>query len=190
MPRQNRTRYTVLGTLTHGPKSGYDIKKFIEGSINNFWRESYGQIYPTLKLLAQEGLVTRKTATQPGKPSRYVYSLTKGGRRELRAWLQEPAEPDAPRHEFLLKLFFGSQVSLDENLRHVERYRAEVEATLERCQTIHASLRKTSPESPDLPFWLMGLRQGILVHEALQQWCDETRRVLGRMRSKKGATER
>ena len=44
MARSNRTRYTVLGTLTHGPMTGYDIKKFIESSINNFWRESYGQI--------------------------------------------------------------------------------------------------------------------------------------------------
>ena len=190
MPRQNRTRYTVLGTLTHGPKSGYDIKKFIERSINNFWHESYGQIYPTLKQLAQEGLVTRKTATQPGKPARFVYSLTKAGRRELRAWLEEPAEPEVPRHEFLLKLFFGAELSPDVNLGHVARYRSEVEATLEMCKTIHASLRKTSPDSPDLPFWLMGLRQGILVHEALEQWCDETCRVLRRMRSKKGATGR
>jgi DNA-binding PadR family transcriptional regulator len=183
MARQNRTRYTVLGTLTHGPKSGYDIKKFIERSISNFWRESYGQIYPTLKQLAHEGLVTRKAATQPGKPARYIYSITKAGRRELRTWLEEPADPEVPRHEFLLKLFFGAQLTPDANLRHVERYRAEVEAALDMCQNIHDRLRQTKPDSPDLPFWLMGLRQGILVHEALQRWCDETRRTLNRMRS-------
>ena len=183
MPRQNRTRYTVLGTLTHGPKSGYDIKKFIERSINNFWRESYGQIYPTLKQLAQEGLVTRKSVTQPGKPARYVYSITKAGRRELRTWLEEPDDREVPRHEFLLKLFFGAELSPEANLRHVERYREEVEADLEMCRTVHARLRKTAPDSPNLPFWLMGLRQGILVNEALEQWCDEARRTLGRMRT-------
>jgi DNA-binding PadR family transcriptional regulator len=176
--RSNRTRYTVLGTLTHGPRTGYDIKKFIEGSIANFWRESYGQIYPTLKALAAEGLVTREVQEQEGKPDRYVYSLTDAGRSELREWLVEPAEPQVPRLELLLKLFFGAEVSVEANLRHVERHREHLEAGLARCEEIERYLKDSQRDAPGLPFWLMGLRQGILVQEAQLAWCDEATKTL------------
>lgn len=178
MARNNRTRYTVLGTLTHGPRTGYDIKKFIEGSIANFWRESYGQIYPTLKTLAAEGLVTREVQEQEGKPDRYVYSLTEAGRSELREWLVEPAEPQVPRIELLLKLFFGAEVSVEANLRHVDRHRQNVEAGLARCRQIEQYLEETHRDAAGLPFWLMGLRQGILVQEALLKWCEEATNTL------------
>lgn len=178
MPRANRTRYTVLGTLTHGAMSGYDIKKFIGNTTNNFWRESYGQIYPTLKLLAAEGLVTRSRIEQEGKPDRYVYTITDEGREELREWLVEPAESEVPRVELLLKLFFGSQISVDANLHHVERHAREVQHGLERLRSVETMLRANREGHPGLPYWLLVLRQGILVQEALQQWCNEARDVL------------
>lgn len=178
MARSNRTRYTVLGTLTHGPRTGYDIKKFIEGSIANFWRESYGQIYPTLKNLAAEGLVTRESQEQEGKPDRYVYSLTDAGRSKLREWLVEPAEPQVPRIELLLKLFFGAEVSVEANVRHVERHRQHLEQRLAKCHEIEEYLKDVQRDAPGLPFWLMGLRQGILVNEALLAWCDEATATL------------
>ena len=90
MPRANRTRYTILGVLTRGPMTGYDIKRYIEISVGNFWRESYGQIYPTLRSLTEDGLVRRQTRQQRGRPGRHVYSITGKGRKELREWLLCP----------------------------------------------------------------------------------------------------
>lgn len=40
MAKEHKSRYAVLGMLSLGPMSGYDIKKVIEESINNFWQES------------------------------------------------------------------------------------------------------------------------------------------------------
>ncbi len=181
MARTNRTRYTVLGTLSLRPMTGYDIKKFIQQSIANFWHESYGQIYPTLKQLDGEGLVTRKVQTQTGKPDRYVYSLTEVGRTELREWLAEPAERQVPRVELLLKLFFGAEISPEENLRHVERHREELRGGVAFCQETARRLQEQKAGAPGLPFWLLGLRQGILVQEALLAWCDEAEEVLKAM---------
>lgn len=65
MASPSRTIYAILGFLTVKPMSGYDIKKAVEVSIANFWKESYGQIYPMLKRLAKEGLV-EKTDTEQG----------------------------------------------------------------------------------------------------------------------------
>jgi DNA-binding PadR family transcriptional regulator len=178
MPRPNRTRYTVLGALTHGPMSGYDIKKFIEGTTNNFWRESYGQIYPTLKQLTAEGLVTRSRVQQEGKPDRYVYTLADEGREELREWLLEPAESEVPRVELLLKLFFGHQISVDANLRHVERHATDIQRGLKHLRGIDAMLSAKHGEHPAIPYSLLVLRQGILIHEALERWCHEARETL------------
>ena len=47
----SRTAYVVLGILAiHDNQSGYEIRKTIEQSVGFFWGESYGQLYPTLKL--------------------------------------------------------------------------------------------------------------------------------------------
>ena len=71
MSSRSTSRYALLGMLSIRPMSGYDIKKLIEASISNFWTESYGQIYPILKTLVAEKLVTRTTAEtirQTGSP--------------------------------------------------------------------------------------------------------------------------
>ena len=47
--------------------SGYDIKKLVDVGLSHFWSENYGQIYPTLESLVQEGLATRKEDRSSGK---------------------------------------------------------------------------------------------------------------------------
>jgi len=54
----------------------------------------------------REKLVTREERREAGR-ARNVYSITPKGRAELHRWLQEPAAVPPPRHELLLKLFFG-----------------------------------------------------------------------------------
>ena len=68
MPKASRTSHAILGFLTWEPMSGYAIKKAVAASIDNFWNESYGQIYPILKRLVANGLATRSpTAWRPGR---------------------------------------------------------------------------------------------------------------------------
>jgi DNA-binding PadR family transcriptional regulator len=63
MPRENKTKFAVLGLLAYAPLSGYDIRRIYAQSLGNFWSESYGAIYPILKRLEEEGLATREVAT-------------------------------------------------------------------------------------------------------------------------------
>lgn len=44
MPRENNSRYALLGLLTFGPSSGYDLGNLIDVSLKHFWNESWGQI--------------------------------------------------------------------------------------------------------------------------------------------------
>ena len=174
MARRSRTEQAILGFLTWRPMSGYDIKKAIEASIGNFWRESYGQIYPVLKRLAGAGLVEPDAVRGDGARPSQIYRLTEEGLAALREWQQQPALPEPPRNELLLKLFFGRTNKPDVNIAHIERYCAEATTRLETYDGIERDLRQTHRDSPDLPYWLMTLAYGKHVERALVAWCNDS----------------
>ncbi len=146
MAKENKSKYAVMGALSICPASGYDIKKFMECSTSNFWNESYGQIYPILKQLVEEGLAASHTEKQEGKPEKYIYTLTEQGKEGLRDWLSESVESSVERNELLLKLFFGAHIPLEKNKEHVQT----------------------------LSYRLLTVRYGIHRCRAMLTWCDET----------------
>jgi DNA-binding PadR family transcriptional regulator len=167
--------------------SGYGIRILIQQSIGHFWSESYGQIYPTLRGLAKDGLVEKRTERQKGKPDKHVYSLTERGREELRRWLELPAVPSVPRNEMLLKLFFGRQGPIAASKEHVREYRERHEMAGKLYREMMKTIPRERAGHPDLPYWLMTLRLGIHESRALVAWSDETLRELEKMeRTRKG----
>lgn len=172
MSRTNRTRYTVLGCLTVEPMSGYDIKGFVDECVSHFWNESYGQIYPTLKSLEDEGKI--EGHREPGErgPDRIVYEITEAGRDELAGWLREPAEPEMVRYEHSLKVFFGHVVGPVATLEHVERLRERTRESLEGFGEAEKDLETS--DAPWAPYWLVVLRGGLRYSEMVLRWCDET----------------
>jgi len=181
-PRVNRTTFAVLGYLTcWGPMSGYDIKRALEGSAANFWAESYGQLYPILRRLAEEGLVRPVDGGSGTGRGRRVFEATERGRDALDAWVREPAELPTVRHELLLKLFFGKRASPEDLRRHIENHRAAQQAMLEKYEGIRRGLEASYPESEDLPFWRITLRYGEREGRAQIDWCNETLEELTRI---------
>ncbi|GLV60414.1 hypothetical protein KDH_72330 [Dictyobacter sp. S3.2.2.5] len=178
MPKENKSRYAMMGLLSICPGSGYDIKKFMEKSTSNFWSESYGQIYPMLKKLVDEGLAVSRAEKQEGKPDRYVYTLTERGRQELQRWLLEPVEEAPERNELLLKLFFGQQVDVPDNIEHVQRFRQLNVELLEKYRGIEAHLKDICKDQQELAYSLITVRYGIHRCLALLNWCDETLETL------------
>ncbi len=161
--------------LTMGPMSGYDLKQRIEISIGNFWKESYGQIYPALRELEADGLVVSE---QEGKAGRKVYCLTEMGRERLEKWLRVTPKPRVPRHETLLKLFLGDSVPGETSLAHVADLRGRFAADLLRYESLEAHLQRTYAGHAGLPFWLMTLRFGRAEARMVVNWCDETTQTL------------
>jgi len=182
--RENKSKYAVLGILSMGPVSGYDIKKVFENIASNFWKESYGQIYPILKGLSEQGLANRSIEKQMGKPDRHIYSITDKGRKVLKKWLIEPVERQIGRHEMPLKLFFGLQVSLEDNIHQVEHFRDLHSGELEDIGSIEERLKAEKVGDPKLEFWLMTLNYGKHANSAILGWCDETLARLRKMEKK------
>ncbi|WP_436968456.1 PadR family transcriptional regulator [Demequina zhanjiangensis] len=68
-------RAAVLTLLAEQPMHGYQIIREIESRTDGRWKPSPGSVYPTLQMLADEGLVTVET-----KQDRKIYALTEEGR--------------------------------------------------------------------------------------------------------------
>lgn len=183
--RESRSRYAVLGLLSaHGPSTGYDMKKKFEFSLAGFWSESYGQIYPILRQLAQEGLADCKEEEQGHRPNKKVYSITKKGKAELRSWMIRPAAPPAERIEMLLKLFFGSNAKPAHNARHIRDFQKMHEDLLVFYKELEQGARMKHSGHPDYPYWMMVLSYGDYESRALLEWCKETLAKLEEMSPK------
>jgi DNA-binding PadR family transcriptional regulator len=156
--------------------SGYDVKQFLERTVVHFWSESYGQIYPALRKLEEDGVVDGRTEPGERGQEKRVYRITDAGREELRAWLREPAEPTRPRYEHSLKLFFGHNVGPEASLEHGERVRRRTEANLAqyRAREEELSERAERESESQAPYWLVVLRGGVLYSEMVLEWCDES----------------
>lgn len=78
-PRMGRgdVRAAVLALLMEGPMHGYQMIREIEKRSGGRWKPSAGSVYPTLQMLADEGMVSTEMSQD-----RKVYSLTDEGRDE------------------------------------------------------------------------------------------------------------
>lgn len=81
-PRMGKgdVRAAVLALLAEKPMHGYQIISEISERSGGAWKPSAGSVYPTLQLLADEGLIT---AEEEG--GRKTYTLTEMGRAEAAA---------------------------------------------------------------------------------------------------------
>ena len=104
-------KYAILGLLHYQGMHGYQIKKHIEQNFGHMWTVNYGQIYPNLKNLEDEGLISMSEINNVGEkgPSRKQYSITDDGKAEFRRWLEKsPERGILLRDPFLTRfVFFG-----------------------------------------------------------------------------------
>jgi PadR family transcriptional regulator, regulatory protein AphA len=180
------TADALLGLLSLGPMSGYQLRQLIDESIGNFWAESYGQIYPTLKKLVAEDMVTPKKEARGSRTERTLYALTEAGRQRVHTWLRIPAQRRPPRNELLLKLFFSGLVSAEVAIGQVETFRVEQQMRLQCYAGTEREMREKHAQHPQMPYWLMTLRYGVHEAEALLAWCDETVAALTQLKRVRG----
>jgi DNA-binding PadR family transcriptional regulator len=173
-PRPNQSKFVLLGLLQSAEGSGYDLRKRIDGSIRYFWRESWGQIYPTLKVLERDGLVTVRVEPGQKKPSRRVYAITEQGLSALEVWLAQPLQKEVPRIELLLKLFFGRRNAMEQNLALLEERKSTFEETLSEYQRICGAIEQHCRHDPDAPYWLLTVKHGIAHAHVEIEWCRDS----------------
>jgi DNA-binding PadR family transcriptional regulator len=119
--------------------TGYELKKFFPLSFSFFSGISYGSIYPALKKMKGEGLITMTPLIQDGAPNRKVYSITNKGKKLFGEALKEPVRLEPKRDSFLTQLFFFAHLSRAERIEKAKSH-------LSSIKEVQAALESTGPD--------------------------------------------
>lgn len=112
----------ILGFLSMGHSmTSYDLRKAMDGSTNMFMTTSFGAINPALKKLYNKGYLEMREETVNNRKKK-LYSINQFGYDYFNTLIREDMGPDKLKIGILLKVFFFSEMSLDEQLFEIERH--------------------------------------------------------------------
>lgn len=168
-------RFAILGLLAREPLTGYDLRKQFDSSVSFFWSAKHSQIYPELKALARERLVTFEVVRQAAKPDKKVYTITQSGRAALEAWVSDDLEPKALRDTLLMKVWTLGAIEPSLALRSMQQFAAELEARRNHLENLEAAL--ATPDAHHVGPRL-ALTLGKQQCELYQRWLRDTMRKL------------
>jgi DNA-binding PadR family transcriptional regulator len=179
--------YVVLGMLSVGARTGYEIKRLVELSARFFWTISPVQIYPELKRLEAGGLVLGR-ADDRGGIRRRQFELTPSGLQALREWLTSAEELTVEWRDMgLLKLFFADVLEPEEALDRVRALgeRSARLGELFRSEIVPAAELAVERRGKD--YSALVARFGLDFNEWVTQWCEQMEREIAHGGSAKRA---
>lgn len=151
-------RHAILALLTAEPMTGYDMANHFDDAVAFLWSAPHSQIYPELRKMEAEGLITAEEVPRGKRAIKRLYSLTDEGRSELTAWLEED-EPYAPERDVhRLKSAYFELTELENARRHLEAHLAHYRRRLDRWQEVLDSIHE---------------RRHPLLRLRLSQWPEE-----------------
>ncbi|WP_421617612.1 helix-turn-helix transcriptional regulator [Brevibacillus sp. TJ4] len=136
----------ILGFLSYGEMSGYDIKQAFTNSVGSFYDASFGAIYPALRKLEEDGFVTKQEVIQSGKPNKILYRITEDGADAFRQEIQSPILPPVVRSDMLIKIFFGGRHTVEEQRQLLDNCLAFQRQMLAQSKKNYQKLQDTLDE--------------------------------------------
>jgi DNA-binding PadR family transcriptional regulator len=164
------TDYVVIGMISLGARSGYEIRQAVELSIRFFWNISHAQIYPSLQRLESAGLI-RGWDEPHGKRPRRLLAVTEAGQEALRGWLtREEAMPFELRDIALVRLYFADRLEKADALSLAAKVRERSQERVHVLRRIEAEYHLSDAQARSST---LTLRLGIAFHEAMIKVCRE-----------------
>jgi DNA-binding PadR family transcriptional regulator len=152
MARTVSVRHLILGLLTQQPMSGYDVKYFLKSLSWLVDSPSFGSIYPTLRALQKDGMVTMEEVLRQRKQPRKIYTITEAGRRALREWVDLPTSPDVSLKAFLMRLILAGSFSRTGLIAHLQQRRSQIAVHYATLKQIAETLDETAKSGQRLTF--------------------------------------
>ena len=142
-------RHAILGYLSTGPGTGYDLSRQFDAGLGWFWSARHSQIYPELKRMTEEGLVRRDQETVGESLEKFNYHVTDKGLTVLAEWTS--AVPTYPPNRDAERLQFIFSDNTPETLRaHLEAHRDHYIRRQEQLLEILGALRSGTHERINL----------------------------------------
>jgi DNA-binding PadR family transcriptional regulator len=165
----------VLGVVSgHEPLTPYQVRKVFAHSPNPHWSASAGSIYPLIRRLARQRLLAARGHATGARKS-LKYTLTAGGRRELRAWILAVEHTKVATTSDLVRLrvFFLAALAGGERRKFVDRMIQKLAAVLARDRAYCRERERAGDR-----FGHLGARGSLLMNRARLQWLKEVRAKL------------
>jgi PadR family transcriptional regulator, regulatory protein AphA len=170
------TEYAVLGLLTFGERSGYDLDKLAQRSIGYFWQPARSKIYAILPRLVERGLAASSAVAQERRPDKQLYRITAAGERSLSAWLVSSERVSrVTRDGLLVKLFFGALGEVEGLREQLLERKREQEEKLALLEEIERTIDRDEDFFPYLT-----LLHGLEVTRAIVAWTERALHELDR----------
>jgi DNA-binding PadR family transcriptional regulator len=168
----------LLGLLHRAPMHGYELRKQLSSLLGTFRALSFGSLYPCLKELLAEGLITEdlrdagdgpdRAITRASRRARIVYRLTTEGKERLQDLLSESGPAAWEDDGFGVRFAFFGQTRADVRLRILEGRRSRLE---ERMESIRAAFTRTRERVDSYTLELH--RHGLESVEREVRWLNE-----------------
>ena len=165
--------HTILTVLFEQPCSGYDICKYLRGTLGGCWQVSQQQIYRELSKMEKYGWVSFEVVPQLGKPDKKICTITESGQQELCRWYPEPTAPHPIREDLLVKVLGGVYLPNTTLIQEVQRRRQLHLAKLQAYKLVETEYREETSHSIQEEYRYLILRRGLRYEQNWISWCDE-----------------
>jgi PadR family transcriptional regulator, regulatory protein AphA len=118
-------RHAILGVLSAKPMTGYDLLEVFDRSSGYVWPAGQPQIYPELKKMARDGLLSSKLL-HTGRRAKRVYAVNAKGHRELQRWVGDDPEygPERDRDSVRLRAMYLDVTDTKRARKYFEGYQS------------------------------------------------------------------
>ncbi len=167
-------KYAILGLLYDRTMTGYELMKEFGSALNEFWSAKHSQIYPELKKLTAEGLISYEIEISGTSLEKKAYSITESGKKDFLSWLSEDTEmEETPKSVFRLKLFYSSHLSREERIHMLESQLKKEQKRLDALR--HNQLKFEGIPDQNTPAFgdYLVLKGAIMREESTCAWLEE-----------------
>ncbi|GAB3422519.1 PadR family transcriptional regulator [Flindersiella endophytica] len=161
-------RHAMLGLLSEGPASGYDLMGRFEASLSYVWPATQSQIYTELGKLADAGLIE---VNAEGPRGRKEYALTDAGLAELRHWMTEVEPVPNRRTDRMLRVFFLGAVSAEEAQAYLRRQAESARQEHQELKQVLALVEEHA-DDPLSTYGRLPLEWGLRATALLEEWSE------------------
>ncbi|TDJ45193.1 MAG: PadR family transcriptional regulator [Gammaproteobacteria bacterium] len=162
-----------LGLLCDGDASGYDLKKQFESTFKHFYPAGYGSIYPSLAVLADQGLVQCHAMPQDKKPDRKVYRITEAGRQVFETSLADASPEHKLRSEYLVAMYFADYLEPEQLEQMLTNWNQTLSDGVARLDLIE---QEFGPDVPPGTRFVLGFGKALAT--AMASYVEENRSLL------------
>jgi DNA-binding PadR family transcriptional regulator len=150
-------RYALLALLSVEPMTGYDLSKRFESSVAYVWHAPDSQIYPELRRMEKDGLLTGEQIPWGPRGKKTRYRMTEAGTAAFREWMNTTLEYTRERDPVHLKAAYlewaepeSARAQMKAHIAYHELRREQWEGMIEELRNgTNVMLRKRLEVTPE-----------------------------------------